>query len=113
MNFLIGLLAPKLGQKAATVVSYIIVIGVILGLFYWALTSYGHRKYQEGAAANQAQVDKALKQLKDDAHASATKADDKAAERAAAAVEQQKADKEALDEAERNGTSPLDVLFGA
>jgi hypothetical protein len=112
MNFLIGLFAPKLGKTFASILAYALVIGVILGLGYWALSSYGHRKYNEGVKANQAQVDKAVAKLKADAAASATKADDKAAERAAVAVEQQAADKEAIDEAERNGTSPLDALFG-
>lgn len=90
------------------------IVGVIvlIGLFYWALTAYGHRKYQDGVKANQEQVDKALKKLETDAAQSATKADDAAAKRAAENVEQQKADQEALDEAERNGTSPLDALFG-
>jgi predicted lipid-binding transport protein (Tim44 family) len=112
MGWLIGLFAPKLGQKMATFVSYLLVILVILGLVYWALDSYGDRKFDEGVKANQAQVDKALEQLKTDAAESATKADDKAAARAEVFVEQQQADKEALDEAQRNGTSPLDALFG-
>jgi hypothetical protein len=112
MGWLIGLLAPKLGQRLATFVAYGVVIAVVIGLFYWALSSYGHRKFNEGVAANQAQVDKALEQLKKDAQVSATKADDKAAARTEVFVEQHQADKEALDEAERNGTSPLDALFG-
>jgi hypothetical protein len=112
MGWLIGLLVPKLGKTFAPIVAYLLVIGVVLGLGYWALSSYGHRKFNEGAAANQAQVDKALKKLKVDAAASATKADDAAAKRAAENVEQVTADKEALDEADRNGTSPLDALFG-
>jgi hypothetical protein len=113
MTWIIGLLAPKLGQKAATFVAYALLIAIVVGLFYWALDSYGDRKFKDGVAANQAQVDKALAQLKDDAAKSATRADDKAAVRAEEFVEQQQADKEAIDEANRNGTSPLDALFGA
>jgi biopolymer transport protein ExbB/TolQ len=112
MTWLIGLFAPKLGKTFATLLSYFLVIAVVLGLFYWALTAYGHRKFNEGVAANQKQVELALQKLKKDAQASATKADDAAANRAAVEVEQQKADQEAVDEAERNGTSPLDALFG-
>lgn len=112
MNFLIGLLAPKLGQRAATVIAYLVVIGVGLGLFYLAIARVKHNAFNAGVAANQAQVDKALAQLKQDARVSATKADDKAAVRAEVFVEQHTADQEALNEAERNGTSPLDALFG-
>lgn len=112
MVWLIGLLVPRLGKTFGPIVAYLLVIGVALGLFYWALTSYGHRKFNEGVAANQAQVDKALAKLKADAAHSATKADDAAVNRAAVEVEHQKADQEAVNEAERNGTSPLDALFG-
>jgi uncharacterized membrane-anchored protein YhcB (DUF1043 family) len=113
MVWLIGLLTPRFGPKVAALISYALVIGVICGLVWWALDSYGDRKFNEGVEANQAQVEKALEQLKTDAAESATKADDKAAERAAEHVEQQAADQEAIDEANRNGTSPLDALFGA
>lgn len=112
MLWLIGLFTSKLGKTFGPIVAYALVIGVALGLFYWALTSYGHRKFGEGVAANQAQVDAALKQLKADAAKSATKADDAAATRAAVEVEHQQADQEKVNEAERNGTSPLDALFG-
>lgn len=112
MIWLIGLLTPRLGKTFAPIVAYALVIGIALGLFYWALTSYGHRKFNDGVKANQAQVEAALVQLKKDAAQSATKADDAAVNRAAAEVEHQKADQEKLDEAERNGTSPLDALFG-
>lgn len=112
MVWLIGILSSKLGKTFGPIAAYLLVISVALGLFYWALTSYGHRKFNEGVAANQAQVDAALAQLKKDAAVSATKADDAATSRAAAEIENQKADQEAVDEAERNGTSPLDALFG-
>jgi len=112
MIWLIGLLTPRLGKTFGPIVAYLLVIGVSLGLFYWALTAYGHRKFKEGVAANQAQVDAALKQLKVDAAKSATKADDALANRAAAEVQNQQADQEKVNEAERNGTSPLDALFG-
>src|SRR5688572_30250151 len=113
MGWLIGLLAPRFGQKVATLIAYAAVIGLILFIVWRVVDSYGDRKFNEGAKANQALVDKAFKQLKDDAAASATKADDKAAVRAEVFVEQQTADKEALDAANENGTSPLDALFGA
>lgn len=112
MGWLIGLLEPRLGKTFGPIVAYVLVIGIALGLFYWALTAYGHRKFNEGVAANQAQVDAALVKLKKDAAASATKADDAATNRAAAEVEHQQADQEKVNEAERNGTSPLDALFG-
>jgi hypothetical protein len=105
-------LAPTILGMPRRLVLEIVGVLIILGLCYWALTAYGHRKYQEGVKANQEQVDKALAQLKADAAKSATKADDAAANRAAVEVENQKADQEALDDAERNGTSPLDALFG-
>ena len=95
-------------------------IGIVLGavfviglLFYLWLDAYGDRRYKEGVQATDQKWVAAGEQLKKDAAKSATKADDRAAERLANEVANQTADKEEVDEALRNGSSPLDVLFGA
>lgn len=90
-----------------------IVILLALGL---AIAAYGSSKYSAGKRAGVEQTDAkwqaASEQLKKDAAKSATRADDAAAKRLEIYVEQQKADEEKLNEAQRTGSSPLDALFG-
>lgn len=89
---------------------------VALALLIAAVAAWGHSKYKAGHEAGVTETDAkwqaASDKLKADAAKSATKADDAAANRLAERVEQVTADQEKLDEANRNGTSPLDALFG-
>jgi hypothetical protein len=89
-------------------------IGVVaLLLAIWAaLHFYGQHRYDEGVQATDQKWQDATDKLKADAAKSATKADDAAANRLQTYVEQQTSDQEAVNEAQRNGTSPLDALFG-
>lgn len=86
---------------------------VILGFLFWLwLDAYGDRRYEEGVAATDWKWEKASEKLEQEAAASATRADDGAVVRLEQHVAQVKAEQEQLDEAERTGSSPLDVLFG-
>jgi len=104
MPFAIPLWAKILGPIAA--------LAIIVGaLAAWGSHKY-HSGYNDGETAADAKWEAAAKQLKADAAKSATKADDAAANRLENFVEQQTADQEAVNEAQRNGSSPLDALFG-
>lgn len=83
---------------------------IVGGLMAWGSHKY-HAGYDSGVQATDKKWEDAAAKLKADAAKSATKADDAAANRLAEQVNQMSADQEKVDEAERNGTSPLDALF--
>lgn len=89
----------------------------LLAVLVGGVKIYGASQYRSGHKAGEAKVEaawqKASAELKKDAAASATRADDKAITRLEDHVEQVKEDQEKIDEAKRTGSSPLDALFGA
>lgn len=85
---------------------------VIIGLLWWAITSYGSRRYQAGVTATDAKWEEASNRLKEAAAQSATRADDNAANRLVEFEAQVQEEQEALAAALENGSSPFDVLFG-
>lgn len=86
---------------------------VLLCLFiWWRIDSYGDRRFDAGVANERGKWEAAEKKLKEDAAKSATKADDRAAARLEEHKEQIDEDRKAVDQAVRDGSSPLDVLFG-
>lgn len=95
---------PQLAKAAS---AGIVVIAIVTALLW-----YGHSRYQAGVTVTDAKWEEASRKLEEQAKKSATKADDAAAARAAVHDDQVQAEKEKLDEAERTGSSPLDVLFG-
>lgn len=86
----------------------VLVLAVLIGI-----KLYGNSRYHAGVSDTDAKWEEASNKLKAEAAKSATKADDKAAQRLEEFVEQSKEDQEKVDEAVRNGTSPLDELFGS
>lgn len=79
---------------------------------YIALDRYGDARFREGEAHADAQWQKASDKLIEDAARSATKADQKAAGRAADFAAKQESEKQRIDAAVEHGTSPLDEIFG-
>lgn len=112
MGFLITLLAPKVGEGAAKLISYVLLPLIILALLWWAASSYVDGKMDEREDEVRTEYREATEQLKRDAAQSATKADDAAAVRLEEHLNHALEEKERLDEAERTGSSPIDVLFG-
>jgi hypothetical protein len=108
-NLLLGLGVP---QRFAKGLATVLTVLLLLGGIWLALHFYGKHRYDEGVSATDAKWEAAATQLKQDAANSAGKADDNAAERLDNYVQQHASDQEAVNEAERNGTSPLDALFG-
>jgi hypothetical protein len=93
------------------IVGPIVLLAVVFGsLAAWGGHKY-HAGYDSGVTATDKKWEEAAAKLKRDAAKSATKADDAAANRLSEQVNQITADQEKVDEAQRNGTSPLDALF--
>jgi hypothetical protein len=80
--------------------------------FYFALDAYGDRRYGEGKKDEAAAWQKASDKLIAQAAQASDKADTKAAERAADYAVKVEDEKEKIDAAIADGSSPLDVLFG-
>ena len=80
----------------------------IVGGVLW----YGHSRYNAGVDATDAKWVAAEKKLENQAEAVIDKADKASIERIEEHQELVIAEKEKLDEAEQNGNSTLDVLFG-
>lgn len=89
---------------------------VALALLIGGVLAYGHSKYNAGHKAGVEEVDAqwaaATKKLQQQAAKSATRADDAAAKRAEEFKAQADSDRKAVEDAEANGSSPLDALFG-
>lgn len=87
-----------------------------LALLIGGVALWGKSKFNAGHEAGVTETDAkwqaASDKLKEDAKASATRADDAAVVRLEEHVAQAEEDQEKLDAANENGTSPLDALFG-
>lgn len=81
--------------------------------FYFALDAYGDARYREGKKDADAAWIAASNKLIDQAQKAGTKADEKAAVRAADFAAKQEDEKEKIDAAKAEGSSPFDVLFNA
>lgn len=96
---------------AIPAVRYGLLALVVFGLFYWALDSYGDRQYDKGKADADAAWQKASDKLIAKSQNAATKADRTAAAREADFAARVEDEKEKLEDANANGSSPIDVLF--
>lgn len=114
---MIGLLirgAIGLGVPQKLAKPLVIGIGILLIAFAaWRMVdSYGDRRERDGVEKTDAKWIEASNKLKEAAAQSATKADDKAAERLDEFKAQADADAAAVEQAKAEGKSPLDALFG-
>lgn len=85
---------------------------LLLVAFYIALDAYGDARYDKGKADADAAWIEASNKLIAKSQAAGTKADKAAAARQADFAAKQEDEKEKIDEAVAEGSSPLDVLFG-
>jgi hypothetical protein len=86
---------------------------LLLLALYIALDQYGDRRFSEGKAQADAEWQEASNRLIEKAQAGATKADKAAAARAADHAAKLEDEKEKVDAALDEGSSPFDVLFDA
>lgn len=84
---------------------------LIVGVMAWGNSKYGAGE-KAGIEATDAKWEAASAKLRKEAAASATRADDAAVIRLEKHVEQAKEDQEKVDAAVKEGSSPLDALFG-
>lgn len=110
---MIGFLTSMgLGKRGAQIVAFIVIPLLILGAFYLMLDAYGDSRYRAGVSETDAKWEEAGRRLEEQARQSASAADKAAAKTIEAHNERVEAEKERIDEAIREGSSPLDVLFG-
>jgi len=106
------LMGLGLSQRAAKL---LVIVGgtlLVLAAFYIALTAYGHARYKQGKADADAAWIAASNKLIQQAQSSASKADKAAAARQADFAAKQEDERKRIDAAQKQGDSPLDVLFG-
>lgn len=101
-----------LGKRAAQAIAYIAVPVLVVGALWLALHLYGNSRYRAGARDTDAKWEEASRRLKEQAAQSATHADDQAAQRLEEFEQQVQEERQAIDAAIQNGSSPFDVLFG-
>lgn len=110
---MIAFLSSYMSVRLAKVLAYVVLPLLVLAAFYFALDAYGDSRFREGRAAENA----AWKEAQDNLLAKAAKSSAKADREAIAAQMDQAAkveeEKEKVDDAIANGTSPFDVLFPA
>lgn len=82
-------------------------IALIAGFLF-----YGHMKYRDGVDDTDARWEEAGRKLEAKAKASAGRADAASVQRQATYQDQLEKQKERMDEASADGSSPFDVLFG-
>lgn len=102
-----------LSQPIAKAVAYVAIPALIIGAFYLLLDAYGDSRYREGKKDANAAWQAASDKLIEKSQAAGTKADKAAAARQADFVAKQEDEKERIEHALDDGSSPLDVLFSA
>lgn len=109
MGFLIGIFAKiGLGEKLAAAAAYALIIAALVAALLWMRAdAYSDGRNAEAAAWKEAEAKAAERVAAAAGHASTA-----AEARAEAHTETVEAEKEKIDEALRQGDSPLDVLFG-
>lgn len=85
---------------------------VLIAAFYFALDAYGDSRYREGKANEKAAWEQAEAEFLKKAGEAEKKADKQAAAREADHIAAVAEERKKIDQAERDGSSPFDVLFG-
>lgn len=102
-----------LGELPAKLIAYVLVPLLILGAIYLALDAYGDNRYAAGVAVTDAKWKAASDKALDAAAQGATTADKKELPRVVDFTAKVEKEKAKLDAAQKDGSSPFDVLFPA
>lgn len=102
-----------LSSRAAKLVAYVAIPLLIIGAFLLTIHLYGNARYDAGHADADKEWQEASNKLIEKAQAAGTKADSKAAARAADFAAKQEDEKERIHAAVEEGRSPFDELFPA
>ena len=98
------------GLPRLAVIGGAVLIGILA--FYLVLNAYGNSRYKAGKKDADAAWIAASNKLVQQAQDSADNADRKQAAQVADFAAKQEAEKEKIANAQANGTSPFDVMFG-
>lgn len=109
MGFLIGIAGKIVGEKFAGLAAYLFVIGALVAAVLWLRAD----AYSDGVKATDDKWVAAGEKLKQQAAAAQGAASAASISRTAIEVDRVQKEKEKLDAAEAQGSSPLDVLFGS
>lgn len=101
-----------LGALPAKLIAYVGLPLLVALFLWWRIDSYGDRRFDAGVSQTDAKWEEAGNRLQAEAANSATRADDAAANRLGQFENQVADERREMDNAVRDGTSPLDVLFG-
>lgn len=101
-----------LSRRAAIGLLGLAAVGLALIIFTLTLHAYGDARYKAGKRDADAAWVEAGNRLVEKAHKSADKADVAAAARVEDFTAQQEAEKQRIENAQANGTSAFDVMFG-
>lgn len=110
IEMLVGL---GLSKRIAQLIAYVAIPLLILAAFYFTLDAYGDSRYREGKKDTEKAYTDASNKLINQAANSRSKADRKAAAELADFAAKQETEKEKLDAAVADGSSPFDVMFNA
>ena len=107
-----GLAGLSVAQKLTRIGIAVAILAALVGLVFL----YGASKYDaghdKGVLETDAKWESAVAELRAQAQRSATQADDRAVARLEEFEQQAEDDRKAVENANQNGTSPLDALFG-
>ena len=106
-----GLLKLGLGQRLAKILGPALVVGLIALALYLLVNKVLDDAYDRGVADTDAAWNEASEELLDKAGDAADRADDRADDRLRNFTNQLVLEKERVEDAQENGSSPLDVLF--
>lgn len=107
------LMGLGMSEKIAKLVAYIAIPLLIVGILYFLFDRAMDAAYDKGVKDTRAVYQKASDELMKDAGEAKTKADKQATIAAVQYAEKVEAEKEKIDDAIANGTSPYDVMFPA
>jgi predicted DNA repair protein MutK len=108
---MVTFLSGYMSLRAAKLIGWVLVPLLVLGAFYLALDAYGDSRFREGRAKEEAAWKAANDRLVQQAAEASTQADRMAVARAMDHAAQVEEEKERIDDAIANGSSPFDVLF--
>lgn len=100
-----------LSERAAKIVAYLVLPLLVLAAFYLALDAYGDARYREGRVVEAEAWKEAEREMLRKAAVATEEADREALGRALEYSAQVAEEKEKIDAAIADGTSPFDVLF--
>jgi hypothetical protein len=106
------LLKLGLSERFAKLTAYVVLPLLLVLVIWWRIDAFGDRRYDAGVTATDAKWEEAGNRLRAEAANSATRADDAAANRLGQFENQVADERREIDNAVRDGSSPLDVLFG-